>query len=116
MQHLKAPAHIATNQRLKCINCLRFFESATALTQHVEAQGVRCNVRETSEYNTYVKEITAKAATIDGFHYDNTVKYTISEDFRLAKNVVQKKATNDEASKKQIQWREDFWKNEKPIW
>lgn len=76
--HLNSPAH--HNERLQCHNCLRYFQNATALTQHCEAQGVRCKVRDTTDYNGIVDEVTGGTARISGRHVDNTVKYTVNNE------------------------------------
>jgi hypothetical protein len=71
--HLKSPAH--RKEKLQCEKCLRYFDTATALTQHSEAQGIRCKVRETDGYHGVVDHITAGTALVAGRHVDNTIKY-----------------------------------------
>jgi hypothetical protein len=112
---LKAPAHIDANKRLMCVNCLRFFDSVTALTQHAEAQGIRCRVRETDGYENYIGEITAKAAKTDGFHSDSTVKYAVGEDFISPSAQMVLKA-NAEALKNRDKEKAEFWKGQRPKW
>ena len=76
IQHLKSPAH--RNEKLQCINCLRYFATATALTQHCESQGVRCKVRQTSEYDGVVDGITGGTAITAGRHVDDTIRYALN--------------------------------------
>ncbi|KAE8441598.1 hypothetical protein EG329_004647 [Mollisiaceae sp. DMI_Dod_QoI] len=76
IQHLKSTAHRI--DKLQCTKCLRYYASATALTQHMESQGVRCKVRESVSYNTVVDEVTGGVALASGRHRDNTVKYVVN--------------------------------------
>lgn len=73
--HLRSPAH--RNEKLQCSKCLRYYQTATALTQHSESQGVRCTVRHTENYNTVVDTMTAGRAGVDGQLADDTVKYVV---------------------------------------
>lgn len=78
LAHLRSAAH--KNERLQCHGCLRYFDSATALTQHATAQGIRCRVRETDEYDGEVDRFTAGLARTDGKFDDNTIKYATSRE------------------------------------
>ncbi|RDW88445.1 hypothetical protein BP6252_00477 [Coleophoma cylindrospora] len=82
ISHLKSPAHM--NEKLRCKGCLRYFASATALTQHSESQGVRCNVRNTDNYNAIVDEVTAGTTATAGRHEDDTVRYVTNPNAAIA--------------------------------
>ena len=81
VQHLKSPIHMGL-QKVKCPHCLRPFPSATALTQHIESQGIRCNARKLEIVDVLVEEVT-QVVTADGLHADETVRYVNIPD-RLA--------------------------------
>ena len=82
IQHLKSPTH--RNEKLQCMNCLRYFATATALTQHSESQGVRCTVRHTSGFDAVIDNITGGTAQTAGRHKDDTVKYVVNPALRAA--------------------------------
>lgn len=65
---------------LRCPTCLRTYGTATALVQHAEAQGVRCQIRESQEYKRALDQITAGFVDLAGRHIDHTVKYISRED------------------------------------
>lgn len=118
IQHLKSLLHSKANERLQCIHCLRFFDSVTALTQHAEAQGVRCNVREFGgQYGNYVDILTGSTATIDGEHEDQTVKYAIRDnvgpDMDAARRVFE---ANAAAIKSRKETKENHWLTHTPDW
>ncbi|KAF8853282.1 hypothetical protein BDZ45DRAFT_748694 [Acephala macrosclerotiorum] len=77
IQHLKSPAH--RNENLQCTKCLRYYATATALTQHMESQGVRCKVRLDGDYSGVVDEVTGGVALAKGRLMDKTVKYVVNE-------------------------------------
>ncbi|KAF4636451.1 hypothetical protein G7Y89_g1639 [Cudoniella acicularis] len=77
IQHLKSVAH--AKEKLVCRKCLRVFKNATALTQHSESQGVRCDIRETDAFSACVDEFTAGTAAPVGRHADDTVKYALND-------------------------------------
>ncbi|CZR67654.1 uncharacterized protein PAC_17553 [Phialocephala subalpina] len=77
LQHLKSPAH--RNENLQCTKCLRYYATATALTQHMESQGVRCKVRNDGNYAGVVDEVTGGVALAKGRLLDKTVKYVVNE-------------------------------------
>jgi hypothetical protein len=110
VQHLKSPAH--RNEKLQCINCLRYFATATALTQHCESQGVRCKVRQTSEYDGVVDGITGGTAVTAGRHIDDTIKYAVNPTFTVASVVEAHRARMEEKNKKA----KGFWDNNTPRW
>lgn len=101
---------------MQCVNCLRFFRGATALTQHVESQGVRCRVREKDNYDAYVDEVTASTAAVDGMHADNTVKYVVNalaQDSTAAKRVAD---TNAAMLKSNEKAKAEYWTTNQPKW
>jgi hypothetical protein len=103
-------------ERLKCVNCLRFFDSATALTQHAESQGVRCKIRDTDQYGTYVDEITASTAATAGRHADLTVKYVVNDfkpDSSAPQRVVDSNAAVLKAAEKA---KAEYWTLNEPKW
>ncbi|KAI1007059.1 hypothetical protein K3495_g1160 [Podosphaera aphanis] len=71
--HLKSTAH--RNDGLQCHSCLRYFATATALTQHCESEGVRCKVREQGNYRQVIDIITSGVATLAGRLEDDTIAY-----------------------------------------
>ena len=85
LSHLRSPAH--RDERLQCHICLNYFKTATALTQHCESQGIRCNVRNTARYDVAVEGMTSGTATVDGRHADDTVKYAINTDLFTKSNL-----------------------------
>lgn len=96
---------------------LRYFGTATALTQHSESQGVRCKVRETVQYDAIVDGITGGTAVLAGYHADNTIKYGINPALLPTASGAQSfvdahKARADAKAKK----REEFWKKNNPTW
>ncbi|POS85093.1 hypothetical protein EPUL_002056, partial [Erysiphe pulchra] len=74
IQHLNSQAH--RNEELKCVNCLKHFATATALTQHCESPSLRCRIRESDSYDQMVDIMTSGFATVTGRLPDNTVKYS----------------------------------------
>jgi hypothetical protein len=116
IQHLKSPAH--RNEKLQCINCLRYFATATALTQHCEAQGIRCKVRETSGYDGFVDGITGGTAVTAGRHVDDTIKYAVNPALLAATTtgiagVI--KAHKAAATEKEKRFN-NYWDTAKPRW
>jgi hypothetical protein len=73
IQHLKSPIHMEL-QKVNCPHCLRPFPSATALTQHIESQAIRCSARKLDYVDILVEDIT-QVVTTDGLYPDETVKY-----------------------------------------
>jgi ribose 5-phosphate isomerase RpiB len=108
------------NQRLKCPKCLRFYASATALTQHVESQGVRCTIRETDEYGAQLDDITASTAVIAGLHEDETLKYAVHPDFGTGKGMssaAQRVIDSNAAALSSIdKAKAEYWTNNNPKW
>ncbi|KAH8805691.1 hypothetical protein F5884DRAFT_755254 [Xylogone sp. PMI_703] len=111
IQHLKSAAHL--NEKLRCPNCLDYFASSTALTQHCESQGVRCRIREAGNYNSTVDEITIGMGKVAGLHVDNTIKYAINDAAFKPKAIVDANKAANEAREAVFN---DYWKQHKPNW
>ncbi|CAD6505687.1 BgTH12-01177 [Blumeria graminis f. sp. triticale] len=80
IQHMRSPAHIDEN--LQCESCLRFFATATALTQHCEANTNRCMIQSSPNYLQFVDMITSGVARPAGRLEDKTIAYsTMPPDF-----------------------------------
>lgn len=101
---------------LQCLNCLRYFGSATALTQHSESQADRCRIRETAQFGAALDMITAGTAAPAGRHADDTIRYVVnpigvaaggSQQFVQAHQVA--KAALDE------KW-DKYWDRKTPDW
>ncbi|KUJ10205.1 uncharacterized protein LY89DRAFT_656880 [Mollisia scopiformis] len=111
--HLKSPAH--RNEKLQCSTCLRYYDTATALTQHMESQGVRCKVRESNSYMTAVDQVTGGVALPFGKHQDNTVKYVVNSGvFDPASGGVV--AASKSAAEVKNQTFNKFWEDHVPKW
>ncbi|KAL3426819.1 C2H2 finger domain-containing protein [Phlyctema vagabunda] len=113
-QHLKSAMHLDTSLRLRCHNCLRYFASATALTQHSESQSVRCQVRETSDYAAAVDRFTAGIAAPKGRHDDNTIRYVVNNDPRHGAEFFAQ-ANKDEIARREVASK-TYWVNRRPNW
>ena len=110
IQHLKSPAH--RNEKLQCINCLRYFATATALTQHCESQGSRCKVRQTSEYDGVVDSITGGTAITAGRHIDDTIRYAVNPSITVTGVVDSHRALMEEKNRR----KNTFWDKNTPRW
>ncbi|KAL2075084.1 hypothetical protein VTL71DRAFT_26 [Oculimacula yallundae] len=112
VNHLNSPTH--SDEKFQCLRCYRYYSSATALAQHAESQGVRCNIRETDDFGLVVRGITADTATTNGRLQDNTVRYEINPDAVLHRTQM---ADNLRAAHKA---KEDenlnYWRNNTPTW
>ena len=62
-----------------CPECLKIFKSSTAITQHLEASGSRCNVKESKNFGKIVGLVTGGIVSIEGMHVDGTVRYQARE-------------------------------------
>ncbi|EHK99365.1 hypothetical protein M7I_4769 [Glarea lozoyensis 74030] len=92
--------------------CLRYFASATALTQHSESQGVNCNVRDTDQFTACVDEFTAGTAAPAGRFKDNTIKYVVNKFDKL--EIDKAKAALDAANKAHAADQATFWTRHVP--
>ncbi|KAL2111254.1 hypothetical protein VUR80DRAFT_10321 [Thermomyces stellatus] len=77
--HLESDVHRRPFTRLQCPHCLRYFKSTTALTQHSESQGRKCEIRNTNEFKHFVDQLTAGIADVEGMYEDQTNRYVVTE-------------------------------------
>lgn len=54
-----------------------------AITAHVESQGVRCKIRETSGFRQFVDQLTGGIVDTKEKHGDGTEKYAVSDEARV---------------------------------
>jgi hypothetical protein len=117
IQHLKSPTH--RSEKLQCNKCLRYFSTATALTQHSESQGVRCKVREADNYAGIVDSITGGTATTSGLHVDNTIKYCLRPELESL-NPTHGAGVIIDANRRQGQAidtaKKQYWTKHRPNW
>lgn len=79
MAHLRSAVSHFGNA-FRCPYCLRTFGTLTAVTQHAESSTVRCQIRETDEYNAYLDQLTAGIVDVSiSRHADGTPKYQTTE-------------------------------------
>lgn len=110
-QHLKSPAH--RNEKLQCNRCLRYFATATALTQHSESQGVRCTVRNDANYGGIVDVITGGTATTAGRHDDHTIKYALNAHLDPTMGAAGIAEANKRQADEIAKGKEDYWTKNK---
>lgn len=79
--HLRSAVH-AGLIRVQCPRCCRWFDTMSALTAHVESQGVRCDIRKTKGYTEFLDQATAGIVDMVGVHADGTKKYAVTESAR----------------------------------
>lgn len=118
--HLKSNAHEAG--RFRCRSCLRYFKTASALTQHsTDEGGVRCVVRQTDQYEICVDEFTASHAIVAGKNKDNTIRYAVIAQLGAGPAPAPKpkkkmQAVHDAANEALKEDRATYWKRNKPEW
>lgn len=71
--HLKSNAHLT--DLYSCPFCFNQFNSASAITQHLESQTTRCNARVDSRFNQLMDQVAAGMIDTTGTHDDNTHRY-----------------------------------------
>lgn len=59
--------------------CLKSFKTAYSLTMHVEAEGSKCQIRQSESFRPFTDQLTGGVVDVVGIHDDETRKYTISE-------------------------------------
>ncbi|KAK2627399.1 hypothetical protein QTJ16_003365 [Diplocarpon rosae] len=111
--HLKSPAH--RQEQLQCRRCLRYYATATALTQHYESQGVRCTARETDSFDSVVLGVTANTALTAGRNADDTIKYAINPDVALPAGASILAAHRSQQQAADIQFNK-YWDTRTPKW
>ncbi|KAM7207553.1 hypothetical protein V8F20_002031 [Naviculisporaceae sp. PSN 640] len=77
--HITA-AHPKKVIRVECPTCLKKFDSITALAQHSESQGVKCQVRNTGEFRQFMDQLTGGIVDTPDVHEDGTNKYVVPEE------------------------------------
>ncbi|MCJ1393171.1 hypothetical protein MMC18_006043 [Xylographa bjoerkii] len=75
--HQSSQAHKGVDHR--CPECLRIYQDATALTQHMEASSARCRIKLSKDYDKIVGMVSGGIIRVDGQHVDGTVRYDAGE-------------------------------------
>ncbi|MCJ1376943.1 hypothetical protein MMC17_000033 [Xylographa soralifera] len=75
--HQSSQAHKGVDHR--CPECLRIYQDATALTQHMEASGSRCRIKLSKDYDKIMGMVSGGIIRVDGQHVDGTVRYDAGE-------------------------------------
>ncbi|KAF5024024.1 hypothetical protein F66182_3911 [Fusarium sp. NRRL 66182] len=110
VSHLKSEAH--SEERYRCPYCLNTFGSLVSITQHVESNGSRCQIRNTDQVGSFLDSLTGGMLEVSkDTHEDGTVKYEVSKNLRLAQGqgqdmpkVSPKAAGGDSYKDADIQW------------
>ena len=110
IRHLESPVH--QNQSLQCHGCLRYFFTATALTQHSEAQGDRCKVRLTDGFDAEVDRITAGTIATAGRLSDNSIRYVA----KVGQAPVGLAEAHRAAGVAREEKRKNYWTKNTPNW
>lgn len=76
-RHLVSSAHVGG--KVVCPSCLKRFASTTAWVAHCESASKRCDIRNSSDFNNVMREITGGVLGTQGFNDDGTVKYVAPE-------------------------------------
>ena len=71
--HLLSGAHVGGH--VTCPSCLNRFRTNAALISHMEAGGKGCNIRNSTNYNQVLREVTAGLIGTSGHLEDGTVRY-----------------------------------------
>lgn len=71
--HLRSGVHVV--ERVECPSCLKKFKTTTALVAHAESGSVKCDLRNSAEYDLALRNITAGMIRVDGTWRDGSVKY-----------------------------------------
>jgi len=72
--HLLTGAHITGP--VTCPSCLKKFKTTSALIAHCESGSRKCNIRNSTNYNEVIREITGGLIGTNGHLRDGTVRYT----------------------------------------
>ncbi|MCJ1431324.1 hypothetical protein MMC27_000675 [Xylographa pallens] len=75
--HQSSQAHKGVDHR--CPECLRIYQDATALTQHMEASSSRCRIKLSRDYDKILGMVSGGIIRVDGQHVDGTVRYDAGE-------------------------------------
>lgn len=71
-EHLASGAHRAAREQ--CPGCLRRFNGAAALVQHMESASERCRIKESRHFGNAMTIVSGGYLAVTGFHSDGTVK------------------------------------------
>ncbi len=71
--HLLSGAHVGGH--VTCPSCLNRFRTTSALISHMESGGKACNIRNSTNYNQVLREVTAGLIGTSGHLEDGTVRY-----------------------------------------
>ncbi len=82
--HLLSPAHVGGH--VCCPSCLRLFKTISALINHMESGAKNCNVRNSTNYNQVLREVSAGLIGASGHLEDGTVRYMMPNDEGWAEN------------------------------
>lgn len=78
---------------------------------------MRCNVRDTDDFEFVVRGITAGTTTTNGRLADDTVRYEINPDANLATSTTSKMAESYRAvTKARDEARSHYWDDKTPRW
>ncbi|KAK4147129.1 uncharacterized protein C8A04DRAFT_9216 [Dichotomopilus funicola] len=106
--HLSSAVHTGLI-RVQCPRCCRWFDTMTALTAHVESQGIRCDIHKTKGYAEFLDQATAGIVDLAGVHADGTNKYAVTESSR--KFFGSEKGSQNSGDNWD-NWEEEVWDNE----
>lgn len=109
--HLNSAAHGDTTYR--CPSCFRAFKTLTAITAHVESNGVFCKIRDSANFPVYIDQLTGGMVDMGNQRYeDGTVAFTTAE---KAHEVFRERAQNfDENSLQNKQ--DEYYADKKFNW
>ena len=71
--HLLSGAHVGGH--VTCPSCLNRFRTNASLISHMESGGKGCNIRNSTNYNQVLREVTAGLIGTSGHLEDGTVRY-----------------------------------------
>ena len=76
--HLLSPAHVGGH--VVCPSCLNIFKSNSALISHMESGSKNCLVRNSTNYNQVLREVSAGLIGTSGQMDDGSVRYDMPSD------------------------------------
>lgn len=62
-----------------CPSCFKKFKTTAALVQHCESASVRCQIRNSENYNERLDLMTGGLIEVKGIHPDGSIKYEASD-------------------------------------
>ncbi|SPN98968.1 uncharacterized protein DNG_02007 [Cephalotrichum gorgonifer] len=119
--HLASDVHRRPEMRLQCPHCLRKFKTTTALTQHAESQGRRCDIRNTTEFRPFIDQLTSGIADVEGVFEDQTNRYVVTEEalYRYGDEEIRGRAIKalEEHQRREIGEKEgEYWVGKEIAW